>query len=140
MLRRRGEIDRKNEVVDRLHFGGVITLSQADDCRKYSKTQHRCSVLRNRSGASKNSLARGLTGFTYPVRRGEVDSLGEVEALVEAGVVRPRQRDDKFARVLVRAENGHTCRPNLVSHHEQTKNFPSPPHTKIRSMLRQELA
>ena len=45
----------------------------------------------------------------YPVGRGEVDRLGEVEALVEAGVVRSGQGDDELAGVLVSSEYRHTC-------------------------------
>ena len=39
----------------------------------------------------------------YPVHGAEVDRLGEVEALVEAAVVGPRERDDELPGTLVGA-------------------------------------
>jgi len=43
----------------------------------------------------------------HPVRRTEVNSLGEIEALVEASMIGSWKRDHKLSHVLVDLVNGH---------------------------------
>ena len=57
----------------------------------------------------KHTRQAGGQAGTHPVSGAEVDGLGEVVALVEAGVVAAREGDDKLARVLIGAHNLSTA-------------------------------
>ena len=74
---------------------------------------------------------RGRHSETHPVSGAEVDGLGEVVALVEAGVVAAREGDDELARVLIGANN---LRSNRCARHERTTGA----HTHAMMMSRRE--
>lgn len=48
-----------------------------------------------------------LAAHLQPIGRSKIDGFGKVIALVETGVVRPREGDDELAGMLVCAEDRH---------------------------------
>ena len=48
-----------------------------------------------------------LAAHLQPIRRSKVDGLGQVVAMIEARVIRARERDHELAGVLVHAVNGN---------------------------------
>ena len=65
-------------------------------------------VTEDAVSAHEGVVLDALSPHLQPIRRCEVDSLGQVVALVEAGVVGTRERDDELACVLVNTVHGHT--------------------------------
>ena len=60
-----------------------------------------------------NSIATQL----HPIGGAKVDRLGKIEALIEAGVVGARKRNDKLARVLIDFKYGHFVLPKRIRIH-----------------------